>query len=113
MGGSRLNVMNSIAGTWWGAHPSCMLIMYQGLVGSVLEYASICYANMAKTHFLKLERIQNRGRGSALRLMKSTPNNSLEVLSGKPPLEDRISYLNSKFLIEVFSKREHPLQNIL
>jgi hypothetical protein len=53
-----------------------MLLLYQGLIGSVVEYASICYANMAKTHFIKLERIQY------------TPNNSLGILSGKPPLEE-------------------------
>jgi hypothetical protein len=29
----RLNFMRSIAGTWWGAHPRCMLLLYKGLVG--------------------------------------------------------------------------------
>jgi ribonuclease HI len=109
----RLNFMNSIAGTWWGAHPKCMLLLYQGLIGSVLEYASICYANMAKTHFLKLERIQYRGIRIALGLMKSTPNNSLGVLSGKPPLEERFTYLNSKFLLKIFGKIDHPLQKTI
>jgi len=109
----RMNLMNSIAGTWWGAHPKCMLLLYQGLIGSVLEYASVCYANLAKTHFLKLERVQYRGIRVALGLMISTPNNSLGVLSGIPPLEERFSYLNSKFVINIFGKQNHPLQTTL
>jgi hypothetical protein len=57
----RLNFIRSIAGTWWGAHPRCMLLLYKGLVGTILYYASVCYSRMARTHFLKLERLQYRG----------------------------------------------------
>jgi ribonuclease HI len=109
----RLNFMNSIAGTWWGAHPKCMLLLYQGLIGSVVEYASICYGNMAKTHLIKLERIQYRGIRIALGLMRSTPNISLGILSGIPPLEERFSYLNANFLIKIFGKFNHPLQKVI
>jgi hypothetical protein len=104
----RLNFMSLIAGTWWRAHPKCMILMYQGIVGSVLEYASVCYANMAKTNFLKLERIQYRGLRISLGLMQSTPNNSMEVLSGIHPIEDRFTFLNSKFLVKIFAKQNHP-----
>jgi hypothetical protein len=65
----RLNFLTSIAGVWWGAHPRCMLLLYKGLIGSVFDYGL-------------LERVQYRGIRLALRLMYSTPNNSLEVLSG-------------------------------
>jgi hypothetical protein len=38
-----------------------MLLLYKELVGSILDYASVCYSGMARTHFLKLERLQYLG----------------------------------------------------
>jgi hypothetical protein len=105
-----LNFMRSIAGTWWGAHPRCMLLLYKGLVGSILDYASVCYSGMARTHFLKLERLQYRGLRIALGLMRSTPNDSLGVLSGVSPLAERCLYLNYRYLVTVFHKHGHPLR---
>jgi hypothetical protein len=37
-----------------------MLLLYRGLIGSVLEYGPVCYAGIARTHILLLERIQYR-----------------------------------------------------
>jgi hypothetical protein len=36
------------------------ILLYKGLIGSVLEYGSVCFTNMAKTHMLGLERVQYR-----------------------------------------------------
>jgi Reverse transcriptase (RNA-dependent DNA polymerase) len=52
----RLNLLRPVAGVSWGAHPTSMLILYKGLVGSVLEYGSICYTGMSKTNKFNLER---------------------------------------------------------
>jgi hypothetical protein len=65
-----------------------MLLLYKGLIGSVLDYASVYYSGMAKTHMLRLEKVQYRGIRLALGPMCSTPNNSLGVLSGIPPLPE-------------------------
>jgi hypothetical protein len=73
----RLNFLKSIAGVKRGAHLRCMLLIHQCLIGSVLDYASVCYFEMAKTHMLRLERVQYRGIRLTLGLMCSTPNNSL------------------------------------
>jgi hypothetical protein len=32
----RLKFLKSIAGVWWDAHSHCMIMLYRGLVGSVL-----------------------------------------------------------------------------
>jgi hypothetical protein len=106
--------MRSIAGTWWGAHPRCMLLLYKGLMmGSILDYVSVCYSGMARTHFLKLERLQYRGLRIALGLIQSTPNNSLGVLSGVSALAERCMYLNYRYLVTVFHKHGHPLRERL
>jgi hypothetical protein len=50
-----------------------MLLLYRGFIGSVLEYGSVCYAGMARTHMLLLERIQYRALGISMGLMGATP----------------------------------------
>jgi hypothetical protein len=32
-----------------------MIMLYKGLVGSELEYGSVCYSGIARTHMLRLE----------------------------------------------------------
>jgi hypothetical protein len=76
-----------------------MLLLNKGLVGSILDYVSVCYSGMARTHFLKLERLQYRGLRIALGLMQSMPNSSLGVLSGISPLAERCMYFNYRYLV--------------
>jgi hypothetical protein len=110
----RINLLKSLAGVSWGAHPSCMLLLYRGLIGPVLENGSVCYAGMAGTHMLLLEHIQYRAlRIISICLMGSTPNNSLGVLSGIPPLRHRMFYLNFRYLVNIFQKNGHPLHDRL
>jgi hypothetical protein len=85
--------------------PSCLILLYGGLVGSVLKYGSVCFKHIAKTHMLGLERVQYRALRIALGLMGSTPNNFLDVLSGIPPLAERFTYFNFRYLV-VHSLRE-------
>jgi hypothetical protein len=87
--------------------------IYRGFIGSVLEYGSVCSSEMAKTHMLLLERIQYRALIISMGLMGSTPNNSLGVLSGIPPLRHRMFFLNFRYLVNIFQKNGHPLRNKL
>jgi hypothetical protein len=75
-----------------------MIMLYRGLVGSVLEYGSVCYSGMARTHMLRLERVQYRRIRIALGLMCSTPNNCLDIAL----LAERFLYLNFRYLVAVF-----------
>ncbi|XP_055586989.1 uncharacterized protein LOC129739532 [Uranotaenia lowii] len=64
-----------------------------------MEYGSFCFQSAAKTHLIKLERIQYRCLRIALGCMPSTHNMSLEVLAGILPLKDRFNLLSLRFLI--------------
>jgi hypothetical protein len=79
-----------------------MLLLYKGLVGSILDFSSVCYSGKALTHFLKLDILQYRSL-----MHQSTPNNSLRVLSGVSPLTKRCMYLNYIYLVTVFHKHGH------
>jgi hypothetical protein len=95
-----LNFMRLIAGTWWG------------------HLRDVCYlrginSGLARTHFLKLERLQYRSLRITLGLIESTPNNSLGVLSGVSPLAERCMYLNYRYLVTIFHKHGHTLRERL
>jgi hypothetical protein len=68
---------------------------------------------MARTHKLLLERIQYRALRISMGLMGSTPNNSLAVLSGIPPLQHRLFYLNYRYLANTFQENGHSLRDRL
>jgi hypothetical protein len=38
-----------------------MILLYRGLIGSVLPFGSVCFTNIAKTHMLGLERVHSTG----------------------------------------------------
>jgi hypothetical protein len=59
----RINLLKALASV------SCMLLLYRGLFGSVLEYGSVCYAGMARIHMSLLERIQYRALRISMGLM--------------------------------------------
>jgi hypothetical protein len=109
----RINFLRSMAGVSWGAHPDVMLILYKGLIRSVLEYGCVAFDRMAGTHILKLERVQYRCLRIALGLMQSTHVQTLEVIGGVPPLRMRFSMLNHRYLISAFSTAGHPLRQEL
>jgi hypothetical protein len=93
------------------AHPDVMLILYKGLIRSVLEYGCVAFDRMAGTHILILERVQYRCLRIALGLMQSTHVQTLEVIGGvPPPLRMRFSMLNHRYLISAFSTAGHPLR---
>jgi hypothetical protein len=99
----RIIFLPSMAGVPWGAHPDRMLMLYRGLIRSVLEYGCIAFDRMAATHMLKLEGIQYRCLRIALGFMQSTHVQTLEVIGGVAPLRMWFSMLNHKYLISAFS----------
>ncbi|XP_055631931.1 uncharacterized protein LOC129771858 [Toxorhynchites rutilus septentrionalis] len=95
----RINFLRTITGTWWGAHPQDLIMLYRTTILSVMEYGSFCFQSAAKTHLIKLERIQYLCLRIALGCMPSTHTMSLEVLAGLLPLKDRFNLLSLRFFI--------------
>jgi hypothetical protein len=50
---------------------------------------------------------------AALGLIGSTPNNFLGVLSGIPPLAERFTYLNFRYIVAAFYRLGNPLKERL
>lgn len=103
----RLNFLKAISGVWWGANPYCMLRLYKSTILSVLEFGCISFASTtARTHLLKLEKIQWSALRVAGGFLMSTHTRTMEVVMGVPPLQVRYSYLFSNFLLSVFAHKK-------
>jgi hypothetical protein len=96
--------MKSIAGQSWGAHPACLLVLYKSTVRSVIEYGGVCFSGMSDCHMRRLEWIQWRAGRICFGLMRSTHMMSVEVLAGLPPIRQRLSLLNERFLVSALIK---------
>jgi hypothetical protein len=81
----RINFLRSMAGVSWEAHSDVIMILYKGLIRSVLEYWCIAFDRMADINMLKLERLQYRCLRIARGQMQSDHVQTLEVIGGVPP----------------------------
>jgi ribonuclease HI len=106
----RINFLRCMAGVSWGAHPDILILLYKGLIRSVLEYGCVAFDRAADTHILKLDRIQYRCLRICLGLMQSTHVQTVEILAKVEPLRLRFSMLNQRFLTTAFSSPSHPLK---
>uniref|UniRef100_A0A1B0EZT7 Uncharacterized protein n=1 Tax=Phlebotomus papatasi TaxID=29031 RepID=A0A1B0EZT7_PHLPP len=97
----RINFLRAICGTKWGSHPAVLKTLYLTTVRSVIEYGSILFRRAAKSHLIKLNRLQWRALRICFGLMCSTPTSALEVVAGVPPLELRFIFLAEKLLLKL------------
>jgi hypothetical protein len=58
-------VLFAIHGVSWGPHPDVMLILYKGLIRSVLEYGCIAFDRMAGTHMSSAVLFKYGSKGEA------------------------------------------------
>jgi hypothetical protein len=72
-------------------------------VGSVLEYGSVCYSGMSRTHNATI------GEGSVSRNKDSSGAHIFDIA----PLVERFLYLNFRYLVAVFYRFDHPLKRRL
>lgn len=106
----RVNFLRMVSGSYWGAHPSTLLNVYKSTICSILEYGAFAFQFLAKTHRLRLERIQWRALRVCLGMMTSTHTRTLEVQAGILPLELRWKELHLKFLCKSLAGPNQILQ---
>ncbi|XP_050525071.1 uncharacterized protein LOC126896384 [Daktulosphaira vitifoliae] len=97
------NLLRSIAGTWWGSHPSSLLLIFKALIRSKVDYGSFLYASASTVHRKKINSLLAACLRTIIGAVYSTPNMSLEVECVCPPIEIRSRYLAYKFLLKQIS----------
>ncbi|EFN80823.1 hypothetical protein EAI_12282, partial [Harpegnathos saltator] len=104
----RINILKSIMGISWGAHPAIMLSVYKNLIRSVLDWGCQAYLDLQERKAQTLDRLQFAAFNIILGLMKTTPTNVILDLSGERPLPVRRSFLAKKYIAKALSARHHP-----
>jgi len=104
------NIITSLAGVWWGAHPSLLLSVYRAVYRSSIEYgAQVLPLHRNRSLFLKLQRQQFRIIRVALGppFRQSTPINVLLAEAREPPLNLRFSMLTSRFIFRSLARNSN------
>lgn len=102
-----------MTGIRWRVHPSTVMIVYKGIVRSVLDWSCQVFHPLNDREYVLMSRLQYASLRSALGLMRTTPTNVILDLCGEYTLEVRWRFLQNKFLCKVISRESHVLRPLL
>ena len=110
----RINLLRCVSGTPWGSKYEILMMIYKGLILSILDYGSEMYDSACISLTKKLDSIQYR----ALKIITGTIHNlsleALQVLTGELPLRYRRRLLNDNIRVYLLSSTlNHPTQEVL
>ncbi|XP_074041168.1 uncharacterized protein [Leptinotarsa decemlineata] len=94
-----INVIRCFSRVWWGADPKCLLMAFNGLVKTHLDFGSILFQPSTKKNLCKLNTVFYQGLRAVTGTMKSTPTNALLAETGETSLEFRRKWLATKFVL--------------
>ena len=109
----RLNVLKHLSHTSWGADSRTLLRIYEALIKSKLEYGVEAYASACKSNLKKLNSIQNSALRIATGAYRTSPIESLEVLTGTKSLDDSRKEKLANYIVRVLANPSNPLKNVL
>ncbi|XP_011858319.1 PREDICTED: uncharacterized protein LOC105555887 [Vollenhovia emeryi] len=108
------NVITSLAGVWWGAHPSTLLTLYRSTLRSVMEYGhQVFFTRGNSSRLIKLYRIQYKAIRTAMGYRLSTPINTMFDEAREPPFMRRLDFSNSRFIYKNVANSESLVINSL
>ncbi|XP_011883808.1 PREDICTED: uncharacterized protein LOC105570957, partial [Vollenhovia emeryi] len=88
------NAISSLAGVWWGGHPTLLLNIYRSILRSIFEYGHQVF--FSKGNLTKLEsllKLRNKAIRTAMGYRMSTPVNVMLEESREPPFHTRMELL--------------------
>ena len=87
-----------------------LVLLYQGLVLSVIEYA-LPILTLSQTQIERLERIQNEAMRIILGCTKDTAVRAMRYLLDFPTIKDRIAICRARAYLRVSADTQHPLHS--
>ena len=89
-----------------GGDPHILSRIYRATTRAVLDYGSIVYASAAKSHKIKIQRVQNQALRIILGAFRTWPTSSLHVEADEMTTRERQEKLALQY--EVKRKTGHP-----
>ena len=110
---NRMNLLKHLSHTTWGADMKSLKMLYNTLIKSKLEYGSEIYESTSYTSSKSLYPVRNAALRLATGAFRSSPINSLEIITGSMPIEytKEIKLLN--YLTRIKVNDSNPINNIL
>ncbi|XP_025190911.1 uncharacterized protein LOC112591338 [Melanaphis sacchari] len=99
----KLNIIKSVSHFKWGADRKTLLILYNSLIQSILDYGSIIYSLTNQNTLKTLNTVQNAGIRMAIGAFKSSPIDSMMCEAHCLSLNIRQKYLITKFAAKKMS----------
>jgi hypothetical protein len=106
-----LNIIKSVAYVWWGADPSCLLLIYKALILSKLQNSSFLWQQAAKKNLHKLDIVQNTALRKILGVLPSTPIHSMLAETKLMPLKYVAMREADNLIINLMLTGEHTALN--
>ena len=103
-----LSVLQSVAHKNWGADRKSLAGLYLATVQSKINYGDFIYGSAAKSHLIKLDRIQFQGLRIISGNLKCTTVYSLEPELNILPLRHKRNLNGLKYMGRVYRIDSHP-----
>ncbi|KAL4150005.1 hypothetical protein QTP88_003854 [Uroleucon formosanum] len=103
------NFLRAITGTWWGSHPSTLLLVYKAIIRSKLDYGCFLFGSASFSNWNRLNKVQSSSLRSIMGYVRSSPLPAIEMESSCPPFNIRCRWLAGKFLLKSLSHSSSPI----
>ncbi|KAL4099050.1 hypothetical protein QTP88_023545 [Uroleucon formosanum] len=103
------NFLRAITGTWWGSHPSTLLLVYKAIIRSKLDYGCFLFGSASFSNWNRLNKVQSSFLRSIMGYVRSSSLPAIEVESSCPPFNIRCRWLAGKFLLKSLSHSSSPI----
>ena len=104
----RLNIIKVVSNLNWGADHTTLLRIYTALCLSKLEYGCQIYGSACITALQKLDPVHNSALRDCLRIFRTSPVDSIYVVSGIMPLSLRREKLGLRYMARVLTSKLNP-----
>ncbi|GBN24059.1 hypothetical protein AVEN_27884-1 [Araneus ventricosus] len=98
-----------LSGTSYGAETSTLLKIYKALIRSKLDYGCVVYGSGSKSVLKALDIVHHQGLRLSLGAFRTSPIQSIYVLSHEPSLELRRERLTLNTFFKIKSNSSHPM----
>ena len=105
----RLNILKHVSHTNWGADSKSIIRLYTAFIKTKIEYGVEAYGSSCASTLAKLDPIQNAALRTATGAYRTSPVESLEVLTGVKPLQDARKERTAIYITRVLANPSNPL----
>ena len=108
-----LNLIRVVAHLKWGGDRDTLLMLYQAIVHSKLDYGCIVYGTASNANLRQLDSIHNSGLRLAVGAFYTSPVSSLYTGTNEAPLEERRLKLSMHYYLKPPACINNPARHAL